>query len=97
MGYQGNSWLNPPDDAPRWATVASDPSIDALLAIAVGRPCLIHVLYPWDGGEILCTGSVMSYFEYSAKRTLTDAEWRTTLDGPDAPATPAWLLPFVAR
>ena len=97
MGYFGNSWLKPRDDAPRWATVTTDPNHDVMLAVGVGRPRLLHVLYPWQGQEILCTGSVMSYYEYPEKRRLTDAEWKTKLDSADAPPQPAWLAPYVAK
>ena len=97
MGYYGNSWLEPRDDAPRWATVAGDPNTDRLLAVGVGRPRLLHVLYPWQGGEILCTGSVMSYYEYAGKERLTDEQWKARLDSKDAPPPPAWLAPYLAR
>lgn len=97
MGYFGNAWLTPHDDAPRWTTVASDPSTNTMLAVATGRARLIHVLYPWKGIEILCTGSVMSYYEYPAKQRLTDTEWKALLDSPAAPADPPWIAPGIAR
>lgn len=97
MGYFGNAWLTPRDDAPRWTTVASDPSTNTMLAVATGRARLIHVLYPWKGIEILCTGSVMSYYEYPAKARLTDEAWKNLLDSDAAPAIPAWIAPHVAR
>lgn len=97
-GYFGNSWLTPRDDAPRWATVASDPATDTNLAVATGRARLIRVLYPYRGGEVLCTGAVMSYYEYPEKsRALTDEEWKTKLDSAAPPPLPAWLSPFLAR
>lgn len=97
-GYFGNSWLTPRDDAPRWASVAHDPNSDTQLAVGVGRARLIHVLYPYGDGEVLCTGAVMSYYEYPACGTpLTDTEWRAKFDGPTAPALPAWLSPYLAR
>jgi len=95
MGYFGNSYLSPRDDAPRWVEVARDPRRDTALAVAVGRPRYLYVLYPWNGMEILCQGSVMQYYEYEAKPTpLTDDEWLRLLDSPDAPPIPAWLRPF---
>jgi hypothetical protein len=97
MGYYGNSWLTPRDDAPRWATVASDPASDKMLAVATGRARLIHVLYPWKGMDILCTGSVMSYYEYAAPKALTDDEWRQLLDSDAKPALPEWIAPYLAR
>jgi len=93
MGYWGNSWLTPKDDAPRWAEAARDPQRDTALAVAVGRPRTLYVLYPWNGLEILCQGSVMQYYEYEttpAATPLTDTEWLHLLDTPAAPALPAW-------
>lgn len=97
-GYFGNSWHVPRDDAPRWASVVRDPNTDTQLAVGVGRARLIHVLYPYGDGEVLCTGAVMSYYEYPESGTpLTDSEWRAKLDSPAAPALPAWILPYLAR
>jgi hypothetical protein len=97
MGYFSNSYETPRDDAPRWTAVASDSNSGALLAVAIGRARLLHVLYPWRGGEVLCTGSVISYYEYAGKKLLTDEEWKTQLDSPDAPALSSWLTPYLAR
>lgn len=97
MGYLGNSWLVPGDDAPRWVEVHGDPNTDRSLAVGVGRARRIHVLYPWQGYEILCQGAVMPYYEYQSKDRLTDAEWMTLLDSPQAPPLPDWIQPFVAR
>jgi len=91
MGYDGNSWENSNDDAPRWAEAGFDPTRNASLAVAIGRPRLIYILYPWQGIEVLCTGSVMQYYEYDSHQRLTDAEWKTLLDSADAPAIPGWL------
>jgi hypothetical protein len=95
MGYQGNSYEKPNDDAPRWTDVHHNAPGDYSLAVAVGRPRIIYVLYPWNGMEVLCQGSVMPYYEYRSKVRLTDPEWKQLLDSPRAPAQPAWLLPFV--
>jgi hypothetical protein len=92
MGYKGNSYENPSDDAPRWAEVHHTQSSDELLAVAVGRPRLLFVLYPSNGMEILCRGSVMPYYEYRAKTRLTDAEWKAVLDSAEAPLAPQWML-----
>lgn len=68
------------------------------LAVGVGRARLIHVLYPYGDGEVLCTGAVMSYYEYPETGTpLTDLEWRAQLDSPAAPPLPEWLKPYLAR
>lgn len=97
MGYGGNAWASPRDDAPRWAEIHRQPAADRGLAIGIGRPRLIHVLYPYEGREVLCTGSVMSYYEYWERDRLTDEQWRAKLDSPSAPPPPEWLTPFMAR
>lgn len=90
-GYYGNSWLNPKDDAPRWAEVCAFPDRGTSLAAAVGRPREIFVLHPWNGIDVLCRGGVMQYYEHESSSRLTDAEWRTLLDSPDAPPLPSWM------
>ena len=55
------------------------------------------MLYPYEGREVLCTGSVMSYYEYWERDRLTDDEWKAKLDSPAAPPPPDWLAPFVAK
>ncbi|WP_442890721.1 DUF3160 domain-containing protein [Congregicoccus parvus] len=96
MGYFGNSWLEPRDDAPRWAEVFAFPERRTSLAAAVGRPREIFVLHPWKDTHVLCRGSVMQYYEYESPKRLTDHEWRALLDSPAAPAVPAWLAPYAA-
>ena len=97
MGYYGNAWLQPHDDAPRWAEVHRDPNLNTSLAVGIGRARLIHVLYPWKGQEILCIGAIMPYYEYEARNRLTDSEWQQLLDSPQAPPIPEWIAPYVAR
>jgi hypothetical protein len=97
MGYAGNSWLTPLDDAPRWVEVYANPNTDTSLAVGIGRPRLIHVLYPWNGTEILCQGAVMTYYEYPSKQRLTDGEWLQLLDSKNAPPIPDWLVPYFAK
>jgi hypothetical protein len=77
--------------------VYHDPKIDRQLAIAIGRPRALYVLYPWKGKLVLCRGAVMSYYEYPSDRRLTDAEWKDLLDSPGAPAQPEWIQPLVAK
>lgn len=93
-GYAGNSWLDPRDDAPRWAEVSGLPGRGTFLAAGIGRPRIIYVLYPWNGMEILCVGSVMQYYEYEGSRRLSDEAWRDLLDSPDAPPLPTWMQPY---
>ncbi|MFT3869091.1 MAG: DUF3160 domain-containing protein [Nibricoccus sp.] len=91
MGYFGNSWLSPHDDAPRWVAVSHDPLRNKSLAAAIGRPRNFYVLYPWNGMQVLCAGSVMQYYEYDSAEQLTDVEWKNLLDSPQTPALPDWL------
>jgi hypothetical protein len=93
-GYFGNSWMSPRDDAPRWAEVSGLPENGKFLAAGVGRPREFYVLYPWNGTEVLCVGSVMQYYEYETAERLTDDAWRALLDSPDAPPLPTWLQPY---
>jgi hypothetical protein len=95
MGYGGNSWLTPRDDAPRWAEVCWYPERGTLLAVGVGRPRRLYVLYPWNGMEILCTGSVMQYFEYEGRQRLSDNAWRDLLDSSEAPPVPVWMRQYM--
>jgi hypothetical protein len=85
------------DNAPRWTTVYHDPNIDRQLAVAIGRPRALYVLYPWKGKLILCRGAVLPYYEYVSERRLTDAEWKELLDGPNAPAQPDWIQPLLGK
>jgi hypothetical protein len=99
MLYEGNSYLNPPDDAPRATSVYAwlgDRDAPGYFHAAIARPRSLWVLYPWQGGEFLCRGSVLPYREFVAGRRLTDDEWRARLDGADAPAGPAWLAPITS-
>ncbi|HLP08463.1 MAG TPA: DUF3160 domain-containing protein, partial [Opitutaceae bacterium] len=97
MGYGGNAWVSPRDDAPRCAEVHRQPTADRGFAVGIGRPRLIHVLYPYEGREVLCTGSVMSYYEYWERDRLNDEEWKAKLDSSAAPPPPDWLTPYLAR
>jgi hypothetical protein len=97
MGYDGNSYEVPNDDAPRWAEAHHNDLNDAWLAICIGRPRMIYVLYPWNGMEILCQGSVLPYYEYTAKERLTDAEWKQRLDSSQPPESPEWMQPYLGK
>lgn len=91
MGYPGNSSNSPEDDAPRWTILCVNPRTNTHIASAVGRPRLLHVLYPWNGVEIFCTGSVMQYYEFVDQQRRTNRDWRHLLDSPDAPPLPEWM------
>jgi len=93
MGYFGNAH-SPQDDSPRWVEIANYPNKGSLFAVATGRPHVIYVLYPWHGIEVLCSGTVLPYFEYEGNSRLTDDEWTQTLDKPDAVPRPGWAAPL---
>ncbi len=97
MGYFGNSWLTPLDDAPRSVEIASFSNRNRSLYAAIGRPRKFHVLYPWNNMKILCTGSVMQYYEFESKEPATDKELKDQLDTPLAPKIPEWITPFASE
>ena len=76
------------------AEVSGLPENGKFLAAGVGRPREFYVLYPWNGLEVLCVGSVMQYYEYETSERLTDDAWRALLDSPAAPPLPAWFQPY---
>ena len=96
MLYNSNSYLMPNDDAPRVVDVFSSPQAGKVLEVGIARPRAIYVLYPFKGGEILCRGAVMPYYEFTHDARLTDAEWKTLLDSAKRPTLPAWLSPIIA-
>ena len=85
----------PRDDAPRVADVHADPESGRVLLVGIARPRALYVLYPWQGRDVLCLGAVLPYYELASPTRLTDAEWKSRLDGPDRPASPTWLSPLV--
>ncbi len=97
MLYGGNSYLTPNDDAPRVVDVFSNPSEGKALEVGIGRPHALWVLYPMEGGELLCKGAVLPYYEFSTEKRLTDAEWRALLDSDGRPPIPAWVAPILGK
>jgi len=96
MLYGGNSYLTPNDDAPRIVDVHSSPATSSYLEVGIGRARAIYVLYPVKGGEVLCRGAVMPYYEFKHPMRLTDSEWLKLLDSPKRPGIPAWVKPITA-
>lgn len=90
MLYESNSYEEPRDDAMRIVDVYSNPNLNKVLEVGIGRPRRIWVLYPAAGGDILCQGAVMPYYEFASDERLTDGEWRTLLDSDRAPVLPDW-------
>jgi hypothetical protein len=96
MFYGGNSYLTPRDDAPRVVDVFHNPIVGAYLEVGIARPRALYVLYPVEGGEILCRGAVVPYYEFRHDTRLTDGQWKALLDSDQRPEIPAWISPIVA-
>lgn len=95
MLYGGNSFVKPRDDAPRIVDVFANPQAGRYLEVGIGRPRALYVLYPTKNSEVLCRGAVLPYYEFAHPQRLTDAEWKTLLDGKDKPAQPGWIQPLL--
>jgi hypothetical protein len=96
MLYGGDSYRSPNDDTPLIVDVYSNPRVGGYLHVGVARPRQLLVLYPQKGGEVLCRGAVLSYYEFVSTKRLTDVEWRKRLDSDERPNNPDWLMPFIA-
>jgi hypothetical protein len=88
MFYDGESYVNPRDDAPRVVDVFAGGG--KFLEVGIARPRPIYVLYPWQGKEVLCRGAILPYHEWIHGERLTDEAWRRLLKTPDRPPQPAW-------
>ncbi len=97
MLYGGNSYLTPKDDAPRVVDVHASAAAGKVLEVGISRPHALWVLYPVKGGEVLCKGTVMPYYEFAHEGRLGDAEWRKVLDSADRPPLPGWIQPLVGK
>ena len=96
MLYGGNSYCTPNDDAPRVVDVFFNPNVGGHLEVGVARPQALYVLYPVKGGEILCRGAVMPYYEFVHDARLTDVEWKSLLDSDKRPKPPDWITPILS-
>ncbi len=96
MLYGGNAYLAPRDDAPRAIDVHYDPNTGRYLEVGIARPRALYVLYPYKGGEVLCRGAVMPYYEFAHGERLTDDAWKALLDSDGRPGIPEWLRPIAA-
>ncbi len=96
MFYGGNSYYHPRDDAPRIVDVFSNPNFSPItyLEAGIARPRKMYVLYPWGGGEVLCVGAVLPYYEFRSTERLTDAQWLELLDCDLRPLVPDWAKPI---
>ena len=101
MMYEAEACQFPEDDSPKAACIWSNPFSSvrdkkgrscAYFHVAVGRPLCIWVLFPARGGEVLCRGSVVPYYEFVyPRRIVEDAEWKRLLDSKKAPSLPKWF------
>jgi hypothetical protein len=95
MFYDGNSYEDPNDDAPRIVDVFSNSEKGGYLHVGISRPRKIYVLYPWKGKDILCVGAVLPYYEFVNNTRLTDSEWKKKLDSNSRPSILKWQEPIV--
>jgi hypothetical protein len=95
MFYDGNSYVAPDDDAPKVVDVFSGP--EGHLHVGIGRPRILYVLYPWQGKEVLCVGSVLPFHEFiHGPERLTDDRWMKKLtEAP--PVSPKWIQPIMGQ
>jgi hypothetical protein len=85
MLYDSNSYEIPRDDAPRIADVFRNPQLNQYLEVGIGRPRALYILYPYHGGEVLCEGAVMPYYEFPHASPMTDAAWMDMLNSKSPP------------
>jgi hypothetical protein len=79
-------------EVPRAVDVFSGP--EGHLQVAIGRPRILYVLYPWNGQELLCVGSVLPYYDFLHEPDrLTDSAWTKKLDS-SPPPQPKWIAPI---
>jgi hypothetical protein len=93
--YEGNSYFNPRDDAPKLIDVYSSINAGKYLHVGIARPRKMYVLYPWQGAAVLCEGAVLPYYEFAHSTRMDDTEWKTLLDSSKRPSVPEWVQPIV--
>ncbi len=88
------------DDMPLIADVYANPNplIGKVLEVGIGKAMPIHVIIEHGGKQYLCTGGVMSYYEFPQPitRRLNDREWRGTLNSGKV-ELPKWTSSFVGK
>jgi hypothetical protein len=94
MLYGGNSYKQPRDDAPRIVDVFTNPNAGRSLHVGIGRARALYVLYPVKGGEVLCRGAVLPYYEFPHAGPLDDRSWKALLDSDKPPDLPDWVKPI---
>lgn len=97
MGYRASAVNTPKDTTPKIVSVAADPwGGRGYLQVGIGRPRILYVLYPYQGRDVLCAGSVLPYYEFTDRQRLTDAEWKQRLDSPTPAQPKEWTRPLTA-
>jgi hypothetical protein len=88
------------DDMPLIADVYANPNplIGKVLEVGIGKAMPIHVIIEHGGKQYLCTGGVMSYYEFPQPitRRLNDQEWRGTLNSGKV-ELPKWTSSFIGK
>ncbi len=85
----------PKDNVPKAVRIFTNPKLGKALTVGIGRPCLLYVLYPWKGKDVLCRGAVLPYRERYELEAITDKDWHSRLHHPHNPAIePEWLAPL---
>ncbi len=80
--------VDPRDDVPKVVDVAVWKK--SVLQVAIGRPRLLLVLYPYHGGEVICCGAVIPYYEFATESRLNDEQWKAMHNGKIRPILPEW-------
>jgi hypothetical protein len=87
------------DDMAVIADVHTDPNMEEVLEVGVGRPSVILVAVLVNGEVILTQGGVMSYYEFTwpMNDRLTDESWQDMLELGTEPPLPSWTESFVTE
>jgi hypothetical protein len=85
------------DDMAVIADVHTDPNLEQVLEVGVGRPMMILVAVPIAGQVVLARGGVFSYYEFTwpMEDRLTDEAWQQMLDSGQEPPLPSWTASFI--
>ncbi|MEO0080114.1 MAG: DUF3160 domain-containing protein [candidate division WOR-3 bacterium] len=78
------------------ADVHTDPNRQQVLEVAVGNPCELYAVIPWQGRDYLAIGGCFSYYEFTRpmSQRMTDEEWQALKP---RPALPEWTKSFIAQ
>jgi len=78
------------------ADVHTDPNTRQVLEVAVGNPCLLYAIIPWQSKEYLALGACFSYYEFlkPLSERMTDEQWQQL---EPKPALPEWTKSFITK